>query len=196
MRPLPALSLALLFCSSLLSVARSQPSEAGAEIYKLNIGDEIAITVIGEPDLDERLRIDGQGMINQKFLGLVSVVDRTITDAERFLEQELINQKYLRKPVVRIKLTAYAQRGVVVFGAVDQPGVVSFPPETSSMDILDVIAKCGGFTANARRNSVRVKRRSTEGDDQMLTVNVRNLLSGRESTPFVVLPGDVITVDG
>ena len=84
---------------------------------------------------------------------------------------------------------------VVVFGAVSQPGVVTFPPETFAMDILDVIAKCGGFTANARRTSVRVKRRSAEGADQMLSVNVRNMLSGKESSPFFVQPGDVVTVD-
>lgn len=179
-----------------LLTARAQPADAPAEVYRLNVGDEVAITVVGEPDLSESLRIDSQGNINQKFLGLVPVTGRTITEAERHLEQQLVEQKFLRNPVVRIKLVAYAQRGVVVFGAVVQPGVVNFPPETYTLDILDVIAKCGGFTANARRNYVRVKRRGTDGADQIVTVNVKNMLSGRESEPFMVQPGDVITVDG
>ena len=174
----------------------AQTSEPAQEVYRLSIGDELALTVVGEPDLDEVLRIDGQGNINQKFLGHVPVAGRTITEAERYLEQQLVDRKFLRQPVVRLKLVAYAQRGVVVFGAVVQPGTVVFPPETYSMDILDVIAKCGGFTANARRHSVRVKRRGTDGADQVLTVNVRNMLSGRESTSFIVQPGDVVTVDG
>jgi len=189
----------LTFATSLalaLLTAHAQISGSSSEVYRLNVGDEIAVTVVGEPDLDESLRIDSQGHINQKFLGLTPVAGRTITDAERFLEEQLIEQKFLRKPVVRLKLVAYAQRGVVVFGAVSQPGVVSFPPEAFSMDILDVIAKCGGFTSNARRTNVRVKRRSADGLDEVLTVNVRNMLSGRESTPFLVQPGDVVTVDG
>jgi polysaccharide biosynthesis/export protein len=176
--------------------ARAQSGDAGSVIYQLNAGDEIAITVVDEPDLDESLRIDSQGNINQKFLGLVRVQGRTITEAERFLEQQLTEQKFLRKPVVRLKLVAYAQRGVVVFGAVTQPGVVAFPPETFSMDILDVIAKCGGFTHNARRASVRVKRRSADGADEMMTVNVKNMLAGKESQPFLVQAGDVVTIDG
>lgn len=182
--------------ATLALAARAQSGDAGSEIYRLSAGDEIAITVVDEPDLDESLRIDSQGNINQKFLGLVRVQGSTITEAERFLEQQLIEQKFLRRPVVRLRLVAYAQRGVVVFGAVSQPGVVTFPPETFTMDILDVIAKCGGFTANARRTSVRVKRRSVDGADQMLSVNVRNMLSGKESSPFFVQPGDVVTVDG
>jgi polysaccharide export outer membrane protein len=179
-----------------VTAARAQSGDAGSDIYRLNVGDEIAVTVVDEPDLDESLRIDSQGNINQKFLGLVRVQGRTITEAERFLEQQLIEQKFLRKPVVRLKLVAYAQRGVVVFGAVSQPGVVSFPPETFSMDILDVIAKCGGFTANARRANVRVKRRGADGTDEMITVNVKNMLAGKESQPFLVQAGDVITIDG
>lgn len=174
----------------------AQTPDGANEVYRLSVGDEIALTVVGEPDLDETLRIDGQGNINQKFLGHVPVAGRTITEAERFLEQQLVERKFLRQPVVRLKLVAYAQRGVVVFGAVVQPGTVVFPPETFSMDILDVIAKCGGFTANARRHNVRVKRRGSDGSDQVVTVNVRNMLSGRESSPFLVQPGDVVTVDG
>lgn len=176
-------------------VARAQTSEAGSEVYHLSVGDEVAITVVDEPDLEETLRIDSQGNINQKFLGLTRIEGRTITEAERYLEQQLIEQKFLRRPVVRLKLVAYAQRGVVVFGAVAQPGVVSFPPETFTMDILDVIAKCGGFTASARRTNVRVKRRGSDGVDEILTVNVRNMLSGKEAAPFHVQAGDVVTVD-
>jgi len=186
----------LAFCLAFVAVAhgaRAQFSDAGSEVYRLNIGDEVAVTVVDEPDLDESLRIDAQGNINQKFLGLVPVAGRTITEAERHLEQQLIDQKFLRRPVVRLKLVAYAQRGVVVFGAVAQPGVVSFPPETFTMDILDVIARCGGFTNNARRTSVRVKRRGT---DEMVSVNVKNLLAGKEAEPFLVHAGDVVTVDG
>jgi polysaccharide export outer membrane protein len=183
--------------AALLAVvcSHAQPADNAPEAYRLNSGDEIAITVVGEPDLSESLRIDSQGQINQKFLGLVAVAGRTIAEAERHLEQQLIEQKFLRQPVVRIKLVAYAQRGVVVFGAVAQPGAVNFPPETFSMDILDVIAKCGGFTANARRHAVRVKRRGDDGSDQVLTVNVRNMLSGRDTAPFLLQPGDVVTVD-
>ncbi len=176
-------------------VALAQPADSTSGAYRLNTGDEVALTVVGEPDLSESLRIDSQGYINQKFLGLVPVAGRTIAEAERHLEQQLIEQKFLRRPVVRIKLVAYAQRGVVVFGAVVQPGPVNFPPETFSMDILDVIAKCGGFTANARRHAVRVKRRGEDGADQVLTVNVRNILSGRDTASFVLQPGDVVTVD-
>lgn len=188
-------ALVLWFVGALLAFAQDTPP-AASQVYRLNAGDEVAITVVGEPDLDETLRIDSQGNINQKFLGLVPITGRTIIEAERHIEQQLVEQKFLRKPVVRMKLVAYAQRGVVVFGAVSQPGVVMFPPETFTMDLLDVIAKCGGFTTNGRRASVRVKRRGADGVDQFTVVNVRNLLSGRESAPIPVQPGDVITVDG
>jgi polysaccharide biosynthesis/export protein len=193
MRRLICFAATLLFAAAVTSMAQSQGSEDA--IYRLNTGDEVAITVVGEPDLSESLRIDGQGHINQKFLGLVPIAGLTITEAERHLEQQLIQQKFLRSPVVRMKLTSYAQRSVVVFGSVNQPGVVLFPPEIAGMDMLDVIAKCGGFTTAARRTNVRVKRRTADGTDEVITVNVRNMMSGRDPSSFSVLPGDVITVD-
>jgi protein involved in polysaccharide export with SLBB domain len=85
-----------------------------------------------------------------------------------------------------------------VLGQVKKPGKVIFPIEANGMDIRDVVSQAGGFTNIARSREVRVTRVSADGQEQALTVNVEQMLSGRgadgAAQSFLVLPGDIVFV--
>jgi polysaccharide export outer membrane protein len=85
-----------------------------------------------------------------------------------------------------------------VLGAVRSPGVIPFPLEVNSMDIVDVISKTGGLAGIARGEAVRVTRLDEDGQETVSIVNVESLITGKgrrsDSDRFLIYPGDVIYV--
>ena len=87
----------------------------------------------------------------------------------------------------------------VQFGAVRSPGNFQFPKETTSLDIADLITRLGGFTPTAKSDAVSVIRRKPDGKEEVTTVDVERMISGRRRgdssrRDFAVYPGDRIWV--
>jgi polysaccharide export outer membrane protein len=122
------------------------------------------------------------------------IAGRTIREAEEHIQAQYIEERFLRQPMVTIRILEYAPREAMVNGAVNAPGSFTFPAEAAVVDIVEVITKRGGFKAIARDNAVRVTRFSEKGRETF-TVQVRDMLLGRTTNHFLILPGDVIYVD-
>lgn len=165
-----------------------------AAVYRLAVRDLIEVTVFDEDDLATSQRIDPDGNIRLRLIGTVLVAGRSVREAEALIQQEYINQRFLRQPMVTIRILEYAPREAMVNGAVHAPQPFVFPPEASAVDIVEVITRCGGFTDQARDNAVRVTRFSEKGRETFV-VKVRDMLLGRTTDHFLVLPGDVVYVD-
>jgi polysaccharide export outer membrane protein len=56
-----------------------QTAGSTIEGYKLGTGDELKVTVFGEPDLSGTFVVDGQGTITMSLIGQVELVDLTVT---------------------------------------------------------------------------------------------------------------------
>ena len=96
-----------------------------------------------------------------------------------------------------LAVSTYAPREVTLLGAVRSPGTFQFPPDITSMDIRDVVARQGGFTPVAKGDAVAVTRRQTDGREVTTVVNVARMMSARARTNeerFLVLPGDRLFV--
>jgi polysaccharide export outer membrane protein len=75
-----------------------------------------------------------------------------------------------------------------------------FPPEKSSMDIVDVITRAGGFLPTAKSDAVKISHTDANGVETTSTINVEVMFSRRGTTAtgmksFMVYPGDRIWVD-
>ncbi len=70
------------------------------------------------------------------------------------------------------------------------PGTFTF---SDNMSIVEAVSRAGGFTALAKKNSVRVIRNNAEGD-KVSYVAVEDIGHGK-SPNFFLRPGDVIYVD-
>ena len=86
-----------------------------------------------------------------------------------------------------------------MLGAVRSPGNFQFPKEPTSLDIADLITRLGGFSPTAKSDAVSVIRRKPDGTEEVTTVDVERMISGRRRgdssrREFAVYPGDRIWV--
>jgi len=199
MRTIATVFLALLAAASVPAQQPGSSAPAGANpSYRIMIRDQVQITVFDEADLSTAQRVDGKGQLRVPLLGNVKLSGFTIRDAEEMLEKRFIEGEFLKEPMVTLKIVEYATREVSVLGAVRSPGVIPFPFEVNSMDIVDVISKTGGLAGIARGEAVRVTRLDEDGQEKISIVNVESLISGKgrrsDSDRFLIYPGDVIFV--
>ena len=177
---------------------QSGPRTSGVDpSYRLGPGDIVSVHVYGE-DMDVSQQIDAAGNLRLPLLDEVTLSGKTLRDAERYLQQLYRERNFLKSPMVAVTLTSVALREASVLGAVRQPGNFSFPNQMTSMSIVDLITRTGGFLPVARADQVKVTRRGPDGIDVTTTVNVESMLSGHgDQSPqhdFQVLPGDHIWV--
>ena len=154
-------------------------TQAGMGIggYKLGSGDEIKVTVDGEPDLSGPFVVDGQGSISMSLVGQVEVVNLSLTETSRLLENKL-KDGWLKDPKVTTELVK--GRPYYILGEVNRPGEYPF---VSGLTVMNAIASAGDFTYRADRNRILVKSADSPNEREV------------ELTPTTtVRPGDTIRI--
>lgn len=166
--------------------------------YRLGSGDTVVFGIRGQ-DVSDSQTISRNGDVRLPLIkDEVPLAGKTVREAERFLENLYRERRLLRNPVVSLKVASYYPRSVSVLGAVVNPGTVQFPPDTVSLDIVEVITRVGGFRQAANSDRVTLTRRGTDGKETTQVLNLENIISGRRKTrdrlEFPVFPGDRIWV--
>lgn len=173
---------AVLLAACSTSPAMGNPNEvqttgAGITGYKLGTGDEIKVTVFGEPDLSGAFVVDGQGTITMSLIGQVEVVNLSVTEASRLLESKL-KDGWLREPKVTTELVK--GRPYYILGEVNKPGEYPF---VSGLTVMNAVASAGDFTYRADRVRILIKSADSPNEREV------------ELTPTTaVRPGDTIRV--
>lgn len=212
MRTLPRLvALIFLGLAFLVSALSSRAEDAGpvgsarpasgtttSPAYMLTNTDRVSITIYQEDDLSRIARIDSQGRINLPLVGEVVIAGLKVAEAEGVIEKAYQDGRYLRTPRVTITVEEYASREVSIQGQVRSPGRYPLPIE-SSMTILELVTRSGGFTDTAKGTSVRVTRILPDGTKKNFEVDVESLIKGRrganvQDNSLVLEPGDIIFV--
>lgn len=185
--------LAVLFLAGLVSLPLHGQGEPSS--YRLIKRDLIEVSVFDEPDLKTEQRIDESGAVRLPLLGNFSLQQLGIREAEEQIEKAYIDQQFLRRPQVTIRVVEFAPREVSVLGSVGKPGKIVLPAEEESIDIVDVIARAGDFTRIAKRDAVTIRRKNAKGETEIIQINVADIILGKGSrTGFKILPGDVVFV--
>lgn len=201
--PILAVFLALLSSATALRAAdplatRPRTGELPPEArdtYHLSPRDLIRVTVFNEPDVAKDTRIDSQGNVSLELLGSVNLNRLTVSQAQEKIRQAYINAEIFVRPRVSVSVIEYSPREISVNGQVKNPGMVTLPIEMDSVDIVVVITKAGGVTRIGRADRVMVTRKTQNGSEQQITVDVEQMLNGRGGAkPFMVEPGDYIFV--
>jgi polysaccharide export outer membrane protein len=156
------------------------------------------VTVFQEEELSRVARIDSQGRINLPLVGEVAIAGLKVGDAEAAIARAYQDGRYLRAPRVTITVEEYASREVSIQGQVRSPGRYPLPIE-SSMTLLELVTRSGGFTDTAKGTAVRVTRILSDGTRQNFEVDVESLIKGRkganvQDNSLVLEPGDIIFV--
>jgi protein involved in polysaccharide export with SLBB domain len=166
-----------------------------SEGYTIQPGDLLLISVAGEPDFNQQVRVDWNGRINLPYLtgrGRSEIQAAGLSSsglAERISEFAR-HGSVLLNPRVQVLVTEYSNQMFVVLGQVNQPGRYAFPRGVPPrMDLEDAIGTAGGYTRLARQSLIMVKR-----GPNVYKVDLRRLTMRPGEPRFIVLPGDAITV--
>lgn len=178
------------------AAAAVAPTDPG---YRLTAGDTVAITIFNELELAASRTIGDAGEVRLPLIGEIHLQGRTVREAEHAIEARYRERKLLRAPVVHLVVAAYLPREVSVLGAVRQPGAVGFPRDVTSLDIVEIITRVGGFLPISKADAVVLTRRTADGKDTVTVIDLDNVISGRrklgrDRADVPVFPGDRIWV--
>lgn len=158
-------------------IIAERPVPTGGEVYYLDTGDQLRVTVFGQSDLSGDYTVDSTGAISVPLLPPIYARGLTADEFESAVEAEL-GARLLRNPNVSIQVTQF--RPFYILGEIQNAGKY---PYVSGMTVQSAAAIAGGFTYRANVDRVTITR--TKGD--------RIVEIGVDSTA-VVMPGDTILV--
>jgi polysaccharide export outer membrane protein len=167
--------------------------------YRLSSGDTISVSIFNELELAASRIIGDAGEVRLPLIGEIILRGKTVRDAEHAIEIIYRERQLLRAPVVNLVVTAYLPREVSVLGAVRQPGAIGFPRDVTSLDIVEIITRVGGFLPISKSDSVVLTHRAADGKETVTIVDLDNVISGRrkagrDRADVAVFPGDRIWV--
>jgi polysaccharide export outer membrane protein len=198
-RLIVALLLMMLSCATAqLRPATGSGAGASADLYRLRTHDSISVQVFDEPDLAAQQTVDTRGQIKLPLLGIIDVRGLTLREVEQRIEDAYTQQRFLREPAVTVFITSHAPREVIVLGEVRRTGPLALPMLEDSIDIIELVARAGGFTGIAKQSAVSIKREQADGTVREFIIDVETLIEdrrdGKPMRTFQVRPGDVIFV--
>lgn len=158
-------------------VVAERPLATENEIYRLDTGDQLRVTVFGQGDLSGEFTVDGTGAISMPLLPPLVARGLTTDEFEEAVAAEL-GRKLLRNPNVSVQVTLF--RPFFILGEVQRAGQYPF---VNGMTVQSAVAVAGGFTYRADVDRVLITR--NRGD--------RIVELGVDSTE-PVMPGDTILV--
>lgn len=143
-------------CQSVPTTVQAAPGEQAAQqqafgAYALGNGDQLRITVFGQPDLSGQFEVDGTGSISMPLIGQVEALGLTTPELEKRIVT-MLEGDYILNPRVSAEVINY--RPFYVLGEVNRPGEY---PYTSGLTVLNAVASAGGFTYRANKKIVYIK---------------------------------------
>ncbi|MFZ6707677.1 polysaccharide biosynthesis/export family protein [Undibacterium sp. TC9W] len=135
------------------NATHDMPGDAASDV--IGEGDQLLITVFGQPDLTADVTIGESGVITLPLVGTVEVKGRTATEIAATFAKKLEQGQYIKNPRVSIKVIQQLSRTFSVLGEVLRPGRY---PLTGQISILEALSLAGGVSQKAEK-SLRILRR-------------------------------------
>lgn len=167
------------------------------EVYAtdtIEIGDYIAINVVGDEDFNRVVTVESDGTIAYPYIDEVPISGLTISELQVILVRTL--QSYLDNPVVFVEILERYSITIQILGQVKNPGLIEIP---SHLDVQSAVTLAGGMTELADPSKVHVLRKEIDNSDEslrlkadltefMLTGNL-DLLPELQENDIVIVPG-------
>lgn len=164
-------------------------SPAVPDNYVLASGDQIEITIFGEPDLTRTVAIKPDGVIALPLVNQVKASGKTATQLEAELTR--LYSKYLRKPSISVIVRQFRMDRVYVMGEVARPGRYDL---TDDMTVLDALTLAGGPTDHGNLDGLQVSRMEN-GKTKAIPIKANQLIQGKDGTKNLKLQkGDLVFI--
>jgi polysaccharide export outer membrane protein len=169
------------------------PEEISKEIklteFILGPGDTVEITVYRHDDLKKTSQIDTSGKITFPLVGDIQAGGLSIFQLRDMIRDGL--SEYIKEPQVSVSVTAVKSQKVYVLGEVGKPGVFAF---STPMSAIEAISSAGGFTLDAKEQSVMVIRGDRD-NPQLIKLNLESALKeGNVAQNMQLQGGDIVFV--
>lgn len=169
--------------------------EAGS--YRVGPHDVLDIVIWGRPELNNPggmtqtaesrgRKVRADGTIFFPFVGVVSVVDKSVEEIRSELTQGL--DKYIKNPQVDVRVAVFQSRKFYVTGAVFNPGIQYV--ESQPKSLLDAVSAAGGMTETADLSTVMLSRNGEQYLIDLDAVYTR----GDVAQNLLIQAGDTINV--
>jgi polysaccharide biosynthesis/export protein len=169
--------------------ASSDPAKANSS-YVIGPGDLLAIDVLHEPEVSQKVPVRMDGKISMPLIGEVQASGLMPDALQANIAQKL--RDYIKDAEVTVVVEEIKSRQFSVMGEVEHPGAF---PLVKSTRVMDGLAQAGGFRDFAKVTKIRVLRRTPQGTTITLPFNYKNVSKGKDSSQNIELqPGDTIIV--
>jgi polysaccharide export outer membrane protein len=187
----------LLLLSSMLLAQAAEPSSAAGsstaalhDDYVIGPEDVLSINVWKEPEISRSVPVRMDGAISLPLVGEVQAGGRTPLQLEKEIAKKL--QNYISEPEVAVMVQEMKSKRFNVLGQVTKPGSYLL---SNSMTVLDAIALAGGFKDFAKQKAIYVLRHNSDGTEQRLPFNYKDVVKGKNTEQNVKLePRDSVVV--
>ena len=181
---------------------RSDSAYEDDYLYKIGVGDQIAVTIWGLPEIfpvtnispDQNLRrVDANGNIFFPFVGLIKAKGKTQDELRENITQQL--SEYFTDPQVDVTIARFNSQQVFVLGEVTKPkklNITDIP-----MSLSNAIGESFGLNTNtASASEVFIIRQSSIGKDPMIFhANLKNPSNFIEAGNFYLKNNDIVYVN-
>lgn len=158
-------------------------------------GDRLRITVVQAPEMDRVYAVAGDGTIDMDLIGRLQVEGLSQDEAASRIEG-LLESAYFKKATVMVTVSEFVEGSILVWGAVQSPGMVPFKGD-ELLTLIEVIGMSGGMAGNANGSEVKILRWKPGGgmERQIITVDVKAMMDTLDFTRDQFLrPRDIIMV--
>ncbi|MFZ6690800.1 SLBB domain-containing protein [Undibacterium sp. SXout20W] len=158
-------------------------------------GDQLLVTVFGQPDLSADIIVGANGSITLPLVGTIDVKGKTGAEVAAAFANKLQQGQYLVNPKVSVKVAQQVSRSFSVLGEVARPGRFILQ---GTLSVLDALSLAGGVTPRADKNLKVLRRAGQDGKAELVEYASIHLDfdSDKSNGQFMqkVLPNDVLIV--
>jgi len=179
-------------CSLGLVLATAQADE---NLYRINGGDTLHVSVYGEKDLDRDIAVEPDGGIAFPLVGNLNAKGLTLSELQKKIAEALRNGNMLPNVTdaeVTVSLVRSTGNSFSMIGQVKQPG--TFVADTQ-VDVMQALSLAGGLTPFASKSRIIVLRRDGSGAQKKIPFDYSSIEDGEKlETNILLQGGDVVVV--
>lgn len=180
----------LVVCALLASLAGGAAGapatkSAAPDTYVLGAGDQVEISIFGEPDLSRTAIIKPDGTIALALVNEVKAAGKTTAQLE--IELTKMYSKYLKAPSISVVVRELRVDRIYLLGQVNKPGDY---PLRQNVGIFELLASAGGVTNRADLAKAVIIRSKTE----TVKLDLVNAFAKNQVPDVKLLAGDVLYI--
>jgi protein involved in polysaccharide export with SLBB domain len=158
-------------------------SEATPSVYRIEPGDDLAVVLPFNAELNFRGSVAPDGSLTMPFAGTIPAAGLTVAQLADAINKALATNRMAANAHASVAIVQSAAK-IYVGGQVGRPGEI---PLHTGMSVMQAIVAAQGLLDTARTNEVVLIRRSTDGKPMLRTIDIDSLTHRGDPRQDVIL---------